>query len=350
MELPLSLLRSDISSTFRIWPEGERIGTLDVVYVKSHNPLGPLPEPIIWRRKLPLFVGEVREAAMPHGPRCPDCKGTRVVRNGKRKGIQRYRCKECRRCFTELTGTLFEGLHKREEFLRFCVCMVRGLSVRRAAQEAGISKNTSFDWRHRIISVLAKADSDVRLDGIVEIAQWPFILMDKGRHGQAPRSSSRKRRRYSSFLRNDPDQQKGFLLFAIDRTGRARAELIIPEDGRTFGSAMRNIVSKNAKVCASKGPGIWRPVTDYPEPIYWQGLWKGRKYVKDQALMHPLFHSNNARWLIYEFRNWMRRFCGVSTKYLLRYVSWFWRVVSYGFMRDEHAAKVVLFDALGSTS
>ena len=35
----------------------------------------------------------------------PHCRGTHIVLWGKRKNIQRYRCKECQKLFNDLTGT-----------------------------------------------------------------------------------------------------------------------------------------------------------------------------------------------------------------------------------------------------
>jgi hypothetical protein len=78
---------------------------------------------------LGLTLEDIREAAMARGPICPDCLGRDVVRWGKRNGIQRYRCKPCARCFTEFTGTVLEGLHLRDKFLSFCMCMVEGMTV-----------------------------------------------------------------------------------------------------------------------------------------------------------------------------------------------------------------------------
>src|SRR5690349_15541889 len=41
---------------------------------------------------------------------CPRCGSTVVGKNGlDRKGGQAYRCRDCRRCFTALTGTPFSG-------------------------------------------------------------------------------------------------------------------------------------------------------------------------------------------------------------------------------------------------
>ena len=47
---------------------------------------------------------------------CPNCCSKRVSRHGQSNGLQRYRCRECRRTFNALSGTPLSGLHKREKW------------------------------------------------------------------------------------------------------------------------------------------------------------------------------------------------------------------------------------------
>ena len=123
---------------------------------------------------------DLLKSMLPKEIACPRCHSKEVIKYGRRKGIQRYNCKRCTKYFTELTGTPFEGLHLREEFLEFSLCMIQGLSVRASAGKAGVSKNTAFNWRHRIISKLAEADAKVKLNGVVEISQRLIPISYKG--------------------------------------------------------------------------------------------------------------------------------------------------------------------------
>ena len=91
-----------------------------------------------------LWVGEIRDALMPRGPVCPSFRGSAIVRYGKRRGVQRYKCKECRSYFTDLAGSALHRVRRRDLWLDFCQCMVEGLSVRQTARSLGISKNTAF--------------------------------------------------------------------------------------------------------------------------------------------------------------------------------------------------------------
>ncbi|MDD4792479.1 MAG: hypothetical protein PHP20_05385 [Firmicutes bacterium] len=290
-----------------------------------------------WRLKTnKLSVKDLLESMLPKETACPRCYSGEVIRYGKRKGIQRYKCKRCTKYFTGLSGTPFEGLHLREEFLEFALCMIQGLSVRTSARKVGVSKNTAFSWRHRIISKFAEVDARAKLNGIVEINQRLIPISYKGsrKFGGARIDGLPLPRSYwpmglsRSFYHSD----RGAVIIAMDRTGHVRAETINPARGGTFGKAMYSMVEKGATVCAQRQPGIWRRGNDYPEPICWIGKWQANGRMEDWNVSfgHPVYNVDNVRHLMLRFRNWMRRFNGVATKYLVRYAAWFWRVAAVG--------------------
>ena len=52
----------------------------------------------------------VRELRWPDGRRCPFCDSKRIIRRGfddKEPARQRYECKDCKKRFDDLTGTIF---------------------------------------------------------------------------------------------------------------------------------------------------------------------------------------------------------------------------------------------------
>lgn len=277
---------------------------------------------------------DLLKSMLPKEIACPRCHSKEVIKYGRRKGIQRYNCKRCTKYFTELTSTPFEGLHLREEFLEFSLCMIQGLSVRASAGKAGVSKNTAFNWRHRIISKLAEADAKVKLNGIVEISQRLIPISYKGsrKFGGTRVEGLPLPRSYwpIALSRSTYHTERGALVIAVDRTGSVRAETINPARGGTFGKAMYSMVEKGATVCARRQPGIWRSGNDYPESICWIGKWRASGRMKDWNVDfgHPVYNIDKASELMLRFRNWMRRFNGVATRYLLRYAAWFWRVVA----------------------
>jgi transposase-like protein len=96
-------------------------------------------------------------------PKCPNCKSINIKKNGHQQGQQMYKCKECGKNFRETTGTFVYYLHKKELILDYIRCMIEGKSLRACAAEVGISLPTSFNWRHKIISVLKSMEEDMNL-------------------------------------------------------------------------------------------------------------------------------------------------------------------------------------------
>jgi transposase-like protein len=98
---------------------------------------------------------------------CPACRSTRYHKHGRADGLQRYRCIACAKSFNALSSTPLARLRHREKWLDFTQCMLESRSVRRAAGDLGIHKNTSFRWRHRFLT-LTRTDRPHCLHGIAE--------------------------------------------------------------------------------------------------------------------------------------------------------------------------------------
>lgn len=322
--------------------------------VPKRPPPEDLPDPSKpnpWSLDSQALIAQIREARWPAGPICPKCQSVVVIRFGRRNGVQRYRCKDCFRCFNDLTGTVLQGIRHRDRWLDFNSCMVRGLTVRKAAAEVGISKNTSFAWRHRIIANLAASDSQITLAGIVELCQRKIIVSHKGsgppRH-DPPGITPNIKRQWSRNILSPmaPPSRIAFLLLAVDRTGKARAQLLSRTDGPGFSPVVRELAASVATICVERGQGLWPKPCDKTPRLTWVGRTRGRISPVDEDAEGPLYHTHNVKHLMREYNRWEMRFHGVATKYLLRYVAWFWRVYSLDTVREDAAAKKLLFAAL----
>jgi transposase-like protein len=340
------MLRASIIQTVLRPPLGTHRPPDEKIAALTTTSSVPTPEFAVGIPKQELYVGEIRDAVMPHGLLCPRCGSRQIVRFGKRGGTQRYRCKACARTFTDFTGTILHGLRRRDLWLDFCRCLMEGLSVRETAAELGISKNTSFAWRHRAISALASADSTDMCRGIVELGQWPLLLSFKGSRvpdnalmdGIRP-SIRRHHRVYGHLI---PRSRQITMLVAVDRTGRVRAE--VAPRGENMTPTLARIVMSSAELCAPRWGSRFRFGAGWPGGVHWvgpYGEWRGRAGG-------PLYHVRNANRLIHYFAEWMRRFCGVATKYLLRYFAWYLRWTALAAMSFRVAAKLLFLEVLGS--
>ncbi len=70
------------------------------------------------------------------------------------------------RPFNAATGTPLSGLHRKDKWLSFEVCLADGLTVRASAERCGLAVNTALRWRHRFLA--AKDLKARKLTGIVE--------------------------------------------------------------------------------------------------------------------------------------------------------------------------------------
>ena len=128
---------------------------------------------------------------------CAHCGHTKYVKFGVDKGSQRYKCKSCKRSFTEYTGTWMAGLHKKDKIDQYLALMHQEKSLDKIKEALSINKKTAFDWRHKILSALQDTDNE-GFTGITESDETFFLISEKGRavSTRAPRKrggSSKKR-------------------------------------------------------------------------------------------------------------------------------------------------------------
>ena len=113
---------------------------------------------------------------------CPYCSSTLLSKNGHRGVVQRYKCKACHKTFTGVSGSCFHGIKKKSQFDEYSKLMFEQyLPIKVMAKKIGISVQTSFDWRHKILSGLNAESKE--FNGITEIDDVWFLYSQKGRKG-----------------------------------------------------------------------------------------------------------------------------------------------------------------------
>ena len=110
---------------------------------------------------------------------CPHCNDNRIRANGKLKGVQRYLCNGCKKNFSETTGKFWFALKKKDKMNKYLYCLLSGYSIRKSAKETGISIQTSFDWRHKLLTSFSSV-SVSEFEGIVESDALFFPISEKG--------------------------------------------------------------------------------------------------------------------------------------------------------------------------
>ena len=280
---------------------------------------------------------EIREKRFQKGLVCPHCESDQVVRFGKDNGQQRYRCKSCKRTFTDFTGTPLGKLQKKEEFFHSLTCMLDGDVLSKTAEKVGISVPTAFSWRHKVLDALRSAEED-ELSGIIEVDDTYFLYSEKGnRNLDRP-----PRRRGGKAKKRGISKEQVCVVVGCDRNGRAVSDVAC--HGRPTAEDVDQVLRINtdqkAILCTDKHTALKRFANLKQIKHQELNISKGRRTIKG------IYHIQNVNSYHSRLKNWMRRFKGVATKYLSNYLHWFDFVDRIGKnIKQEVATKELLFMA-----
>lgn len=233
---------------------------------------------------------------------CPHCSSNSIVRNGHKSGIQRYKCNNCKKTFQDTTGTPSHWLHKKTNIEKYLEALYQGLSVRKAATYAGISKTTSFNWRHKFLSSLTNIKitrNDNEVCGI-KIITLPYS--DKGRKKSAEKNTKPTR----TLLINHNEQIQ---LYKFNLANPIKEAANILQKLKSISILPNRILSKTFKR------------TDNQQCI------QHKKLQKEINLK-----TQNQET---DITIWMNRFHGVASKYLQQYWNWYTTLKNIKLFKEE---------------
>lgn len=252
------------------------------------------------------------ETARPHQA-CPHCHDEHVVRNGRSRSLQRYRCRGCGRTFSVTTGTPLAGLHRKDRFHLQADCLARGLTVREAAAELGVAVSTAFRLRHRFLaSVVAHQPRAVK--GMLEADE---TYMRKSQKGNRHLGRPARKRGFRAVGKGGLQKHLVPVLVSRVRGQRHTADQVlgamtIPEAT----NALRRVVGPDTLLCIDGSQVLRRAaaqlgVTAKSVAVSSQGRVQGVYHVQTVNS----YHSHLKSWITYKLR-------GVATKYLPHYLAW----------------------------
>lgn len=240
---------------------------------------------------------------------CPHCGHAKYVRFGKDKGAQRYKCKSCKRSFTEYTGTWMSGLHKKDKVDGYLALMMEEKSLDKIRDALNINKKTAFDWRHKILSSLPDTDGD-DFTGITESDETFFLKSEKGR--EAVGREARKRGGASSKRgTNDEhvavivtqDRKQGLDLTVATMGRIKKSDIPAAIGGRT--KKVKAILCSDAHV-SYKGFAIDAGLEHH-----------ALKAAIKQRVKYGIYHIQHVNSTHSRVKKWLDgTFWGVATKYL----------------------------------
>lgn len=243
-------------------------------------------------------------------PACPRCQCDWVVRNGSASGLQRYKCRGCRRTFNALSTTPLARLRLKQKWFAQQGVLQQGLSVNQAAATLQVAASTAFRWRHRFLR-LAQSSKATELTGVVEADETYFLRSSKGqRPGRKPRKRGGRASRKERGMDLIP------VLVARDRSG-ATADFLLNEVSKAcLSQVLRARLHADAVLCTDGSAAMAAAAQDLGVQHEALNLSAG------QRVRGP-WHIQNVNAYHARLKGWVARFRGVATDYLQSYLGWF---------------------------
>lgn len=250
--------------------------------------------------------------------KCPHCKSIDVIKHGRFNDKQRYKCKDCAKTFNDTTLTPFayskKALQKWSKYIEY---LIEGYSLRKTAKMVGISLDTAFMWRHKILDAIKLNGRDY-LSGIIEADETFFLESFKGNHKKSktftmPRPP-RKRGGKSNYRGISHEQI--CVLFAMDRNNHIIGEPACK--GRISSDKIDNLLNGHISQFSILYTDKHRSYVGFANKAGVE-----LQQVDPSSRVNGIYHIQHINSLHSRLKDWIRDFKGVSTKYLGNYLYWF---------------------------
>lgn len=248
---------------------------------------------------------------------CPHCQSGLVYKRGKQNGVQMYNCNDCKSWYSETTGTPLSGIQLKDKWQSYLHCMEQGMPIKKIAKELGISIQTSFDWRHKILSSMNDLVPS-ELSGIVECDELELAINEKGNKNLERKA----RKRSSDFKRNQGKEIETVvqIVTAVERGGNKYLKAV--QTKRLSKENIQQVLEGKL----AKGTTL---ITDKHRS--YKSFTKDKKEIKHKTVKANMYVDSKDSWVHLQqvnnthkqLRNFLMPFNGVSTKYLQNYLNWF---------------------------
>ncbi len=112
---------------------------------------------------------------------CPFCGSKRFSKNGHTQdGLQRFKCRSCKRRFNILTGTIFDSKKiPISEWIEYLLHLFEFHSIRSSAFDNRNAESTGRYWMKKVFLVLRNIQDDILLKGTIYIDECFFSVINK---------------------------------------------------------------------------------------------------------------------------------------------------------------------------
>lgn len=251
---------------------------------------------------------------------CPVCHSTHIVKNGLRKGVQKYVCRSCNKNFNYKTSTVLSKIQKLNKWNEFVddYCSLNITPLKVLTKKLKISTQTAFNWRHKLLGAMVLKTNSTFIEEALEYDEGFLKISRKGRFMDIKDKS--KYRHWRNSLTGDSNYNvKVFFTY-----GRNSKQLDVHQShmGRTSLVHMQNYFT----------PDKFKNIKVYSDAhITYKGFFKrnniphetfiGKKHI---SYSNKEVHNQTVNSFIRGFKYFVNEHLrGVSTKYLTFYIKWY---------------------------
>jgi transposase-like protein len=246
---------------------------------------------------------------------CPHCASFKYNKFGMDKGSRRYRCKDCKRTFTEFTGTWLSKIHKKELTGDYIKLMHEEKSLDKIKVILSINKKTAFDWRHKILSGIENSEKG-SFQGITESDETFFLISEKGKK----LTSRNPRKRGGNAKKRGISDEQIAVIVTADRV--SEIDMTVACKGRIKKSDIQKAIGERIS---------GQTILCSDSHVSYKGFAQDKKIEHHairanlkQHTKNKIYHVQHVNSIDSRIKMWIEsRFMGVSTKYLQKYLNWF---------------------------
>lgn len=248
---------------------------------------------------------------------CPHCQSTKTRKNGHQYGVQRFVCNDCKKNFRVSTGSVTAHLKKKDLLKVYIPHMLAGHSLVKCAKLTGISKQTAFDWRHKILAALGKFQKDQMLSGICESDD---VFVEFSEKGSQKLEREPKKRGKSVFVKKKRgiNDDKVAILISCDRKGNKHLQ--VAARGRISADDITTILKDKIEPKTVLCTDGHRSFEAFAKK---NGLEHQTIKVSAKQYKKGIYHVQHVNQTAQDLKNWLKDFNGVATKYLQNYLNWY---------------------------
>lgn len=257
---------------------------------------------------------------------CPHCNSYDSHKWGKLRGLQRYRCKGCKKTYTALTGTPIANLHHIDLWMNYMGELIKGSTVHEAAASCRIDPKTSFRWRHRFLAMLDSAH-ECKLEGIIEMDETFFLNSKKG-NKNLDRSA---RKRGGTASQRGRSKEHVAVVIGQDRSGHIHYSVMQDFNHDNLKSDLLDSMQKDVVLCTDSSP-VYKALASRENLKH-----KPVNLSQGIRVIDGVYHIQHVNSYHSRLKKWIGKFHGVATKYLDHYVNWQRVIERTRFLADKSA-------------